>query len=141
MYASLPIPLARRFRQAVSHGPLAKIILDRTSGLTTVAQSGPAKVSTQVMFTKIPPAAAGGLFIPKLPRTRKILRNPTGGSRWIVHSQATEDTKDSPQSHRRQPVDCSFPSYRGHERFSAIPPAAAGGSFSPNLCFPLLDAG
>src|SRR5262245_17877767 len=46
----------------------------------------------------------------------------------------------SPKSHRRQPVDCSVPSYRGHERFSAIPPAAAGGSFSPKLCFPLLDA-
>src|SRR5262245_33148865 len=45
----------------------------------------------------------------------------------------------SPKSHRRQPVDCSVPSYRGHERFSAIPPAAAGGSFSPKLCFPLLD--
>ena len=47
-----------------------------------------AKVSTQVMFTKIPPAAAGGLFSPKLSRTRKILRNPTGGSRWIFQSQA-----------------------------------------------------
>src|SRR5262245_27690116 len=45
----------------------------------------------------------------------------------------------SPKSHRRQPVDRSVPSYRGHERFSAIPPAAAGGSFSPKLCFPLLD--
>src|SRR5262245_40828108 len=45
-----------------------------------------------------------------------------------------------PESHRRKPVDCSVPSYRGHERSSAIPPAAAGGSFSPNLCFPLLDA-
>src|SRR5215510_13413483 len=46
----------------------------------------------------------------------------------------------SPKSHRRQPVDYSVPGYRGHERFSAIPPAAAGGSFSPKLCFPLLDA-
>src|SRR5262245_26760886 len=46
----------------------------------------------------------------------------------------------SPKYHRRQPVDCSVPSYRGHERFSEIPPAAAGGSFSPKLCFPLLDA-
>src|SRR5262245_22243880 len=34
------------------------------------------------MFTKIPPAAAGGSFSPKLPRTPKILRNPAGGSRW-----------------------------------------------------------
>src|SRR5262245_4764191 len=108
--------------------------------LDEAAQSGPAKVSTQVMFTKIPPAAAGGLFSPKLSRTRKIFRNPAGGSRWIIQSQATEDTKDFPQSHRRQPVDYSVPSYRGHERFSAIPPAAAGGSFSPKLCFPLLDA-
>src|SRR5215510_15167239 len=46
----------------------------------------------------------------------------------------------SSKSHRLPPVDCSVPSYRGHERFSAIPPAAAGGSFSPKLCFPLLDA-
>src|SRR5262245_50208699 len=53
-------------------------------------------------FSGIPPAAAGGLFSPKLPRTRKILRNPTGGSRWIVQSQATGDTKDSPQSHRSE---------------------------------------
>src|SRR5499426_2726600 len=46
----------------------------------------------------------------------------------------------SPKSHRRQPVDRSVPSYRGHEISSAIPPAAAGGSFSPKLCFPLLNA-
>src|SRR5215510_6325241 len=44
------------------------------------------------------------------------------------------------ESHRRKPVDCSVSSYRGHEGSSAIPPAEAGGSFSPNLCFPLLDA-
>src|SRR5262245_4918099 len=112
------------------------------------------------MFTKIPPAAAGGLFIPKLPRTRKILRNPTGGSRWIVHSQATEDTKDSPQSHRRQPVDRSVPTFvsrywtraeiersTGCRRWDSReflapcrlglndPPAAAGGiPESQNLC-------
>src|SRR5262249_38420100 len=73
--------------------------------------NSPAKASTQVMFIKIPPAAAGGLFSPNLPRTRKILRNPTGGSRWIVQSQPTEDTKDSPQSHRRQPVDRSVPTF------------------------------
>src|SRR5215510_1008983 len=46
----------------------------------------------------------------------------------------------SPKSHRRQPVDRSISTYREPERFSGIPPAAAGGSFSPNLCFPLLDA-
>src|SRR5262245_24088887 len=40
-----------------------------------------------------------------------VHQNPTGGSRWIVQSQATEDTKDSPQSHRRQPVDRSVPSF------------------------------
>jgi len=39
------------------------------------------------MFTKIPPAAAGGSFNPNPPRTLKILRNPTGGSRWIIQSQ------------------------------------------------------
>jgi len=33
-----------------------------------------------------------------------VHQNPTGGSRWIVQSQATEGTKDSPQSHRRQEV-------------------------------------
>jgi len=38
-------------------------------------------------LSKIPPAAAGGKFNLKLPRTRKILRNPTGGSRWIFQSQ------------------------------------------------------
>src|SRR5262245_41898082 len=40
-----------------------------------------------------------------------VHQNPTGGSRWIVQSQATEDTKDFPQSHRRQPVDRSVPSF------------------------------
>src|SRR5262245_48388329 len=74
--------LAKQIRIAATQ---RKRVLGRAG--VTAAQIG-AKVSTQVMFTKIPPAAAGGLFSPKLPRTRKILRNPTGGSRWIVQSQA-----------------------------------------------------
>src|SRR5215510_2123778 len=43
----------------------------------------PAKVSTHVMFTRIPPAAAGGSFSLNLPRTGKIPRIPpaaAGGS-------------------------------------------------------------
>jgi len=60
-----------------------------------------------------------------------VHQNPTGGSRWIVQSQATEDTKDSPQSHRRQPVDRSVPTFvsRCWTLWLGLndPPAAAGG--------------
>src|SRR5215510_11479859 len=47
----------------------------------------PPLVFARVLALQIPPAAAGGWFIPSLPKTRKIPHNPTGGSRWMVHSQ------------------------------------------------------
>src|SRR5262245_44590484 len=66
--------------------------------------------------------------------TRSVNEAPQTGQLQFLHKLC------SPKSHRRQPVDRSITTYLGPERFSAIPPAAAGGSFSPNLGFSSLDA-
>jgi hypothetical protein len=65
-------------------------------------------VTPQVTFNQIPPAAAGGSFNPDL-----------------------QDTENPLESHRRQPVDGSFPTSalnNGKQRLGMNhPPAAAGG--------------
>src|SRR5262245_60646462 len=75
-----------------------------------------AKVSTQVMFTKIPPAAAGGSFNPGLQGARNAL-----------------------ESHRRQPVDRSIParaSNNGKQSLGLNDPPAAAGGIAENLSCP-----
>src|SRR5215470_3248773 len=65
-------------------------------------------VTPQVTFNQIPPAAAGGSFNPNL-----------------------QDTENTLESHRRQPVDLSIPTSalnNGKRRLGMNhPPAAAGG--------------
>jgi len=65
-------------------------------------------VTPQVAFNQIPPAAAGGSFNPDL-----------------------QDTENTLESHRRQPVDLSIPTSafnNGKQRLGMNhPPAAAGG--------------
>jgi hypothetical protein len=59
--------------------------------------------------------------------------NPTSGSWWIVHSPPTPEPAGSPQSHQRKLVDRSLPTYPRTRRLPSIPPAEAGGSFTPHL--------
>jgi hypothetical protein len=71
------------------------------------------------LIFRIPPTAVGGWFKSKL-QTRWLLPNPTNGSWWMVQVQATK-TRSSSESHQRQLVDGSSPSYK-HVLFFRIPP-------------------
>src|SRR5262245_33444367 len=72
-------------------------------------------VTPQVAFNQIPPAAAGGSFNPDL-----------------------QDTENTLESHRRQPVDLSIPTSafnNGKQRLGMNhPPAAAGGINKARTC-------
>ena len=107
--------------------------------------------------SRIPPAEAGGSFTPDLPRNTSspnptsgswwivhsrptqehLLPNPTSGSWWIVHSQPTQELL-LPESHQRKLVDRSLPTYPGTAP-PRIPPAEAGGSFTPNLLWQIFS--
>ena len=96
-----------RFVRRYGTGSVSDLSFDHEASRAALRSLTPL-VTPQITFNQIPPAAAGGSFNPDL-----------------------QDTENTLESHRRQPVDCSFPTCalnNGKQRLGMNnPPAAAGG--------------
>jgi hypothetical protein len=64
---------------------------------------------------------------------KPCLPNPTNGSWWIVQVQPTKEALSS-ESHQRQLVDCSNPTYKG-SFFLEFPQRQLGDRSSPAFVF------
>jgi len=104
-------------RFVITPAVLLTIALIRLGGTLEISGWRNSSVSKEITLNRIPPAEAGGSFIPSLQKIGKIPRIPpaeAGGS--------------------------FIPSLQKIGKIPRIPPAEAGGSFIPSFCFPLLSA-